>query len=200
MCVRSVIAVCFLQDSLAFEAFGCLQLLDADGQITLGEAAIVERDENDHVLVKDGLAARACDRTTSILGLMVDTLDRTSSLTLGATDIPIADRDYGIATAPNSDSGLGMIASTVRHGQTAVLAEVSEQTSNAVDGAMDRLGGQLRRLSSTTVEAEMAAIAELLLAGTGAAVSFAAAPRSTGCDRHERPEPVPHTIGLDRRR
>jgi uncharacterized membrane protein len=156
MSVRNIIAICFVQDSLAFEAFTGLQLLDAEHQIGLGEAAILERGEDDHVFVKDIATTRS--ETTSVLKILLASLAKPLDVTIDTTAGSLPgdlDKIGGPLTGP---SGLSAISSSVRRGETAVLADVSEPSKNVIDREMGRLGGQLTRIASTEIESALAAV------------------------------------------
>ena len=56
-----------------------------------------------------------------------------------------------------TDSVLSQISASVRPGQTALLAQVTEQSPEVVDAAMARLGGTVLRRPVDEVEAEIAA-------------------------------------------
>ncbi len=89
-----------------------------------------------------------------LLASLAKPLDVTIDMTAGC--LP-SDLDK-IGGPVNGAWGLSAISSSVRRGETAVLAGVSEPSKDVIDRAMGRLGGQLTRIASTEVEAEIAAV------------------------------------------
>lgn len=56
-----------------------------------------------------------------------------------------------------TDSALSDVSKAVHAGRTALLAQLTEQSTEVVDSAMHRLGGEVLRRSVEDVEAEIAA-------------------------------------------
>ena len=133
---ENVITVSFAENSAAYEAFTNLKKLWGQGEVSVRSAAIVERDESGHMNIKDQVE-------DPDLTVQVDLVPAVETVTGGLVG-----------------SALTAISSTVRPGQTVVLAHVSEQSEEVVDGAMARLGGRVLRRSVHEVEAEIAAADE----------------------------------------
>jgi uncharacterized membrane protein len=71
-----VAVVAFGDDSRAYEALSALKQLDSDGKIEVVEAALVNRDEDGHVHVKDDFGQDGLVGTASggLIGLIIGIL------------------------------------------------------------------------------------------------------------------------------
>jgi uncharacterized membrane protein len=155
----NVIVVGFVDDERAYEGLTRLKELDAQGQIRLAEAAVVVRDEDGHVEVKDQVADERFVETASggLVGLLVGILGGPLGVLLGgATGLAVGSL-FDVADADDTDSALSEVSKTVKVGRTAVLAQVVEQSPEVIDAAMGRLSGTVVRRPVADVEAEIAA-------------------------------------------
>lgn len=162
------IAVVFENDEKAFEGLHALWKLDGDGDITVHGAAVVHRDKYGHVDV----ATKDIDPgVRTILGAGIGAL-------LGAIAGPVGSA-MGIAGAASiaagSAAGIGAAAGGVtgltadvvksgeqdeavfesgfsmKAGQAAVIAEVSEDWTTPVDTMASHYGGKVYRRSKNAV-------------------------------------------------
>lgn len=158
----NVIVVGFEEDDRAYEALTGLKELDSQGQIRLGEAAVVVRDPDGHIDVKDQVADEDFVGTASggLVGLLIGILGGPLGVLLGgATGLAVGSL-FDLADSDDTDSVLTDVSKTVKPGRTAVLAQVVEQSPEVVDAAMERLSGTVVRRSVSDVEAEIAAAEE----------------------------------------
>ena len=155
----NVIVVGFADDDRAYEAMTTLNELASQGQIGLDEAAVVIRDDDGHIDVKDQVANDGWAGTASggLVGLLLGILAGPLGILLGgATGVAVGSL-FDLADAEDTDSALSEVSKTVKVGRTSLLAQVEEQSPEVIDAAMARLSGTVVRRSVIDVEAEIAA-------------------------------------------
>jgi uncharacterized membrane protein len=156
---ENVIVVGFADDDRAYEAMTTLNQLASQGQIGLAEAAVVIRDDDGHIDVKDQVADDSFAGTASggLVGLLIGILGGPLGVLLGgATGLAVGSL-FDLADAEDTDSVLSEMSKTVKVGRTSLLAHVVEQSPEVVDSAMTRLSGTVVRRPVAEVEAEIAA-------------------------------------------
>ena len=162
MATDNVIAVSFKDNSSAYEALSKLKELDGQGQVSVKGAAVVERDQDGHLAVKDetGDAQMQGTATGGLIGLIVGILGGPFGVLIGGATGLLVGSLFDLEDADDEESVLAEISNTVRPGQTVLLAEVSEQSDEVVDNAMSELDGDALRRSVEDVEGEIAAADE----------------------------------------
>ena len=157
--MESVLAINFAQDPNAYQALTVLKELDGQGQLGLAGAAVVVRNEDGGVDIKDEVGDTGYEGTATggIVGLIVGVLGGPFGVLLGGATGVLIGSLFDLDDLDETESVLGEMSRSVRVGHDAVLAEVSEQSPEVVDSAMDRLGGTVTRRSVVDVEAEIAA-------------------------------------------
>ena len=155
----SVIAVTFAEESNAYEALTQLKELDSQDQLHLAAAAVVTREEDGHVETKDEVADPSYVGTVGVgfLGLLVGIVGGPLGVLIGGATGVLIGSLFDVDDADETESALSDISRSVQVGRTSLLAEVTEQSTDVVDTAMKRLGGQVLRRSKEDVEAEVAA-------------------------------------------
>jgi uncharacterized membrane protein len=162
---ENVIAVSFDSSNAAYDAVTKLKELDQQGQVTLYEGRVVERDPTGQLAVKDSVLGAEDKRglTTvsgGLIGMLVGVIAGPVGMLLGGSmglmtgaviEMDVDDRD---------DSVLSAFARHVQPGTTAVLAHVNEQSEEIVDNAMTGMGGNVLRRPAVDVETELAAAQE----------------------------------------
>jgi uncharacterized membrane protein len=158
----NVIVVGFADDERAYEAMTTLNDLASQGQIGLAEAAVVIRDDDGHIDVKDQVAHDDWAGTASggLVGLLIGILGGPLGVLLGGATGLAAGSLFDLADAEDTDTALTRVSQTVKVGRTSLLAQVVEQSPEVVDSAMARLSGTVVRRSVADVEAELAAAEE----------------------------------------
>jgi uncharacterized membrane protein len=156
---QNVIVVSFAEDSSAYEAFTNLKELGDQGQVSIEGAAIVQRGEDGRIVTKDSVDSEQFTGTATggLIGLLVGILGGPFGVLIGGATGLLIGSLYDMDDADDTESVLAEISSTIRPGQTVVLAEVEEQSDEVVDRAMARLRGTVLRRSVEAVEAEIAA-------------------------------------------
>jgi uncharacterized membrane protein len=155
----NIVVVGFAEDDRAYEALSTLKELASQGQIGLDEAAVLVRDDDGHIVVKDEVGDPGYMGTASggLVGLLIGILGGPLGVLLGgATGLAVGSL-FDLADAEDSDSVLSEVSKTIKVGRTSLLAQLSEQSPEVVDHAMTRLTGTVVRRSVADVEAEIAA-------------------------------------------
>jgi len=157
--MENVLAVNFVDDANAYEALSKLKELDGQGQIGVEGAAVVARAEDGSITVKDevGDSRYTGTATGGIIGLVIGILGGPFGVLLGGATGVLIGSLFDLDDADDTESVLEEISRSARAGHTALLAQVSEQSPDAVDAAVERLGGTVVRRPVEDVEAEIAA-------------------------------------------
>ena len=146
-------------DTNAYRALTDLRQLDAQGQIKVAGAAVVTRDADGRVDVKSEVGNDSYVGTASggIIGLLLGIIGGPVGVLLGGAYGALVGSLFDIDDVATSESVLGEISKQIQPTRTAVLADVSEQSPEVIDTAMERLGGQVMRRPVFEVEQEIAA-------------------------------------------
>ncbi len=155
----NVVVVSFQEDSNAYKALTTLKQFDSQHQIDLDAAAVVVRDEDGHVEVKDEVGDLGMEGTATggIVGLLIGIIGGPLGVLIGGATGLLIGSLFDIDDADDTESVLGEISQSVRVGHTAVLGELSEKSPEVVNAAMAELGGSVLRRPVYEVEAEIAA-------------------------------------------
>ena len=149
-------------DTNAYQALTDLKQLDSQGQIEIAGAAVVTRDPDDHIDVKSEVANEPFAGTASgsVIGLLVGIIGGPIGVLLGGTYGMLVGSLFDIDDVETTESVLREISDEVHTTRTAVLAQVTEQSPEVIDAAMERLGGDVMRRPVVAVEQEIAAAEE----------------------------------------
>ncbi|HVP02662.1 MAG TPA: DUF1269 domain-containing protein [Solirubrobacteraceae bacterium] len=155
----NVISVAFEADANAYAALTALKELDSQGQLNLEAAAVVVRDADGKLVVKDQAGSNEYEGTAvgGLLGLLIGILGGPLGVLIGGTYGLMVGSLFDLDDVEHSESVLGELSASVPSGRTALLAQVTEQSPEVVDSAMARLGGTVLRRPVADVEAEIAA-------------------------------------------
>jgi uncharacterized membrane protein len=154
---ENVIAVSFGEEANAYEALARLKELDSKGEISVRDAAVVVREEDGKIVEKDDYGHDSSVGTTTggLAGLLVGVLGGPLGVLIGgATGLLVGslfDEDE------DTESVLSQISKSIKVGFPALLADVSEDSTVAIDAVMDHLGGTVVRRSAADVGLELAA-------------------------------------------
>lgn len=155
----NVIAVSFDPDNNAYEALTKLKELDGQGRLGVEAAVVVVRDDNGQIVVKDrvGSFEYAGAAGGGTLGLLLGIIGGPLGVLIGGTYGLLVGSLFDLDEVDRTESVLSEISASVRPGHSALLAEVSEQSTEVVDTAMAQVGGTVLRRPVADVEAEIAA-------------------------------------------
>jgi uncharacterized membrane protein len=158
----SVIAVSFEDDSNAYHALTRLKELDTQQRVGVQEAAVVVREEDGHIVEKDSIGSQfiAGMAGGGLIGLLLGIIGGPLGMLIGGTGGLMIGSMIDIDEMEETDSSLAAISSSVPAGGTALLAVVSEQSTEVVDSAMAGVGGTVFRRPVAEVEAEISAAAD----------------------------------------
>jgi len=158
----NVLVVNFDQDANAYEAISELKELDGQGQLDLHAAAVIVRNDDGRVALKDDVSdeTMAGTATGGIIGLLIGIVGGPLGILLGGATGLLVGSLFDMDDEDDTESVLSDISRAVSVGRTAALAEVSEQSPDVVDTAMARLSGKVLRRPLADVEAEIAAAEE----------------------------------------
>ncbi len=152
---HSVIAVSFDDDRSAYNALTLLQGTRLPTARRRGEAVVVVRGEDGHLVEKDRIKSTFLPATTGggLIGLLLGiSADRSECSSAGRLDSWSA-RCWAWPME-ETDLALGATSGAVKVGGTELLAVVLEQRPEVVDAAMSGVGGTVWR--RPVVEAEIA--------------------------------------------
>ena len=169
--MENVIAVSFAEDANAYEALTNLKELDDQGQVDLAGAAVVVREEDGKIVVKDevGDIGYTGTATGGVVGLIIGILGGPIGVLLGGATGVLIGSLFDLDDVDDTDSVLEEVSRSARVGHPALMAEVSEESSDPVDAAITRLGGTIVRRPLEDVEAEIAAVEDAQSAAKKAA-------------------------------
>jgi uncharacterized membrane protein len=155
----NVIAVTFPEEANAYEALARLKELDADDDVGVPAAAVVAREQDGKITIKDQFGKESYDDTAGggLLGLLVGVLGGPLGVLVGGATGVVIGSLFDEDDDDNTKSVLGDLSSSIRVGPPGLLAEVSEQDPVAVDAVMAHLSGTVVRRSVSDVELEIAA-------------------------------------------
>jgi uncharacterized membrane protein len=155
----SVIAVTFAEEANAYEALARLKELDSQGDVGVPAAAVVVREEDGRITIKDQFGKESYEDTASggLLGLLVGVLGGPLGVLVGGATGLLIGSLFDDDDDDNTRSVLSDLSSAIRVGPPGLLAEVAEQDHTAVDAVMAHLGGTVVRRSVSDVELEVVA-------------------------------------------
>src|SRR5271165_245255 len=155
----NVVVVSFDEDSNAYEALTSLKELDSQRQLELRAAAVVVRDDDGKVIVKEevGGSFGVGIATGGLIGLLIGIIGGPLGVLLGGATGLMAGSLFDLEEEFDTRSTLSQISHSVKVGHTALVAEVSEPNPEVLDSDMARLSGEVLRHPVREVEAEIAA-------------------------------------------
>jgi uncharacterized membrane protein len=155
----SVIAVSFPEEANAYEALARLKELAAKDDLGLQGAAVVTREANGGITVKEQYGEEGWQDTAGggLLGVLVGVLGGPLGILVGGVSGVVVGSLFDEDDDDHTRSVLGEISSSIRVGPPGLLAEVSESSPETVDAVMAHLDGTVLRRSEADVELELAA-------------------------------------------
>jgi len=149
-------------DEHAYQALTDLKQLDSQGQLKITGAAVVTRDLDGRVEVKSDVGDDSYVGLASggLIGLLLGIIGGPLGVLLGGTYGALVGSLFDMDDVDTTESVLGEISKQIQPTRTAVVAQVTEQSSEVIDSAMARLGGEVLRRPVADVEDEIAAAQE----------------------------------------
>ena len=155
--MNKMIVTVFNDESGAYEGVKALKELHAEGSLTLYATAVIAKDANGVVSVK-----QAADQGPSgtVLGLttgsLIGLLGGPVGLAVGATTGAIAGSLYDLAQLGVGEDFLAEVSQYLSPGKVAVVAEIDEEWVMPLDTRMEALGGLVfRRARGEFIDAQI---------------------------------------------
>ncbi len=155
--MNKMIVTVFDDEKSAYQGLKALKGLHAEGSLTLHAAAVVAKDVNGRVTVKQaddqgpagtffGLA------TGSLIGLLGGPV----GLAIGAATGTVAGSIYDLATLGVGEDFLAEVLQNLTRGKVAVVADADEEWLTPLDTRMESLGGVVfRRVRGEFIDAQI---------------------------------------------
>lgn len=152
-----MLVVVFDSEVNAYEASKALQELQKEGSINLYAKAIIVRDAEGKVEVKEQKDAGPVGTAVGLLtGSLIGLLGGPVGVAVGAYAGTVGGMVYDMANLGISEDYLFEVEKTLLPGKAALVAEVWEEWTMAVDTRMEALGGVvLRRSREDVVDAQI---------------------------------------------
>jgi uncharacterized membrane protein len=169
--VDSVVVVGFKDNSKAYEGLSALKSLSDKQQLTARSAAVVERDQNGTLQIKDSFDADTGVATAGggFVGMLLGVIGGPYGMLLGLTGGALAGGSFDMSRADEQDEVLTQLNAAINPGHTVLVAQVNEPTAEVLDKAMGELGGVVVRRSEADVLTELEAAEDAAKAAQAAA-------------------------------
>lgn len=157
--MENVVVVRFTEPSKAYQALSVLKECDAEGRISVGSAAIVERTADGKLLIPEGTDNIGLVGTASgsLIGMLVGVLGGPVGVLVGWGAGALMGGVFDVDRAEKSDEALSALGRAMPPGSTAVIATVGEPAVEVIDGEMAKLGGEVTRRPVAEVMSELEA-------------------------------------------
>jgi uncharacterized membrane protein len=155
----NVIAVSFPEEANAYEALARLKELDSEGSIGVRGAAVVAREEDGRITIKEQFDTEGFQDTAGggLLGLLVGVLGGPLGVVIGGATGVLVGSLFDEDDDDHTRSVLADMSKSISAGPPGLLAEASEPAPEAIDAIMAHLNGTVVRRSAADVELELAA-------------------------------------------
>ena len=156
--MEKMMVVVFDDETKAYEGSHALKRLDAEGSIAIHAEAVVQKNADGTVSVKQvegDFPIRTVGGTA--IGSLIGLLGGAIGLGIGAAAGALAGAVADLNVAGVNADFLDEASRALTPGRCAVVAQVSEEWVTPVDTRMEALGGVVFRAARTTVEHEQAA-------------------------------------------
>jgi uncharacterized membrane protein len=169
--VDSVVVVGFYENAKAYEGFSKLKSLSDQQQLTARSAALVERDQNGTMQIKDSFEADTGVATAGggLVGMLLGAIAGPYGMLLGFTGGALAGGSFELDRGDEQDEVLTQLNAAINPGHTVLVAEVNEPSIEVLDKAMGDLGGAVIRKSEADVLTELEAAEDAAHAAQAAA-------------------------------
>jgi len=156
--MRNYIAVVFDSRSQAYKGLHALWQLDVDGEITMHGSAVIHRDSLGQIQVDTKETNPALGTAVGVgIGALLGALAGPAGAAIGAAKGAAAGAAIGGFTGLAVDADRADVRTeagaearlVVRIGESAVIAEVSEEWTQPIDTRMHELGGRVYRRSKS---------------------------------------------------
>jgi uncharacterized membrane protein len=169
--VDSVVVVGFKDNSKAYEGFTVLKSLSDENKLTARSAAVVERDQDGKLQIKDSFDADSGVATAGggFMGMLMGIIGGPVGMLLGLSGGALAGGSFDFRRADDQDEVLTQLNAAINPGHTVLVGQVNEPTIEVLDKAMGDLGGVVLRKSEADVLTELDAAEDAAKAAQEAA-------------------------------
>jgi uncharacterized membrane protein len=147
-----VVAVVFNDEKHAYAGLRAFRDLHADGSITLYSNAVVAKDPNGKVEVRETSESPEGTFVGLLTGAVVGLLGGPVGMAVGASTGTMIGATFDLARAGISDDFVQEMSEYLLPGKTAVITEVDEDWQAPIDTRMEALGGHVFRRNRIDVE------------------------------------------------
>jgi uncharacterized membrane protein len=148
-----------------------LRTLSDQKQLTAPSAAVVERDQNGTLQIKDSFDTETGVATAGggFVGMLLGVIAGPLGMVLGLTGGALAGGSFELRRSDEQDEVLTQLNAAINPGHTVLVAQVNEPTLDVLDKAMANLDGIVLRRSEADVLAELEAAEDAAQAAQAAA-------------------------------
>ena len=147
-----VVAVVFNEEKQAYEGLRAFRDLHTDGSITLYSNAVVAKDPNGKVVVRETSESPEGTIFGLLTGSLIGILGGPLGVAVGASTGTMIGATFDLARAGISDDFLQEMSEYLLPGKTAVITEVDEDWQAPIDTRMEALGGHVFRRNRIEIE------------------------------------------------
>ncbi|MBV9949956.1 MAG: DUF1269 domain-containing protein [Myxococcales bacterium] len=149
--------ITFDDEAKTYQALSELKRLEQTGAVDLEEAAVVVRERDGTLAIKDAVGVDMSGASTgSIIGLLVGLFAGPVGLLLGWVTGGLIGATADVARTTQTTSLLTFLGTQIPVGTTALIAALSEPTTDALDALVQRLGGKAVRHPAAAVQEAIA--------------------------------------------
>ena len=156
----NVVVLSFHEESRAFEALALLKTAAMGLEVKLHNAVVVQRDAHGMLSIKeqasDGAVASVALNGT-LIGALVGMLAGPLGILLGGVYGAVFGQCVALDRAQDRASVIDQIGTVIPQGSTALIAQIDERNSVAVEGIAKQLDGTVLRRPLDVVQSEVQA-------------------------------------------
>jgi len=143
----------FETETKAYEGLSALKRLHREGDITLYADAVINKDQNGQIRIKEGadegpIGTGVGLLTGSLIGLLAGPL----GFAIGAATGAMAGMIYDVSDSDINETFIDDVSAALTNGKTAVVCEIDETWTVPVDTKMQAIGGVVFRRLRYEVE------------------------------------------------
>lgn len=151
---KMLIAV-FETETKAYEGLSALKGLHKDGDITLYAIAVINKDQNGQIRIKEGADQGPIGTGVGLLtGSMIGLLAGPVGLAIGAATGAMAGMIFDVSDTDINETFVDDVSAALTNGKTAVVCEIDETWTVPVDTKLEALDGLVFRRFRFEVEDE----------------------------------------------
>ena len=145
----------FETETKAYEGLSALKGLHKDGDITLYAIAVINKDQNGQIRIKEGADQGPIGTGVGLLtGSMIGLLAGPVGFAIGAATGAMAGMIFDVSDIDINGTFLDDVSAALTNGKTAVVCEIDETWTVPVDTKMQALDGMVFRRLRYEVEEE----------------------------------------------